>query len=98
MKLKEFQHKKVAVACNLPGTKGNQIYFVNFFIDLSFIHLFHLYSFVITPSVTFHLRRDGDDVFLVSWSTLTCTFHLTVFLQNLPFSHLSPSPRIAEKY
>uniref|UniRef100_F7H3Q6 Pentatricopeptide repeat domain 2 n=1 Tax=Callithrix jacchus TaxID=9483 RepID=F7H3Q6_CALJA len=22
VKLKEFQHKKVAIACNLPGTKG----------------------------------------------------------------------------
>ena len=35
VKLKDFQHKKVAVACNLPGTKGNQVYFITSFIDLS---------------------------------------------------------------
>lgn len=36
MKLKEFQQKKVAIAYNLPGTKGNSMRFINSFIHLSF--------------------------------------------------------------
>lgn len=36
VKLKEFQQKKVAIAYNLPGTKGNSMRFINSFIHLSF--------------------------------------------------------------
>lgn len=62
VKLKEFQQKKVAIAYNLPSTKGSSsVCFVDSFIRLSFKLPLFLYSFE-----TYHIEGKKVNICLVS--------------------------------
>lgn len=80
VKLKEFQRKKVAVACNLPGTKGNQI--LNSFIDLSFNFPLSLSLFSLSAN-DLYFKRNWDGLFLVP-SLPLCAYFISPF-SSYPF-------------
>lgn len=45
VKLKEFQHKKIAIAYNLPGTKGNICFINSLIVCHSYFSFVSIHSF-----------------------------------------------------